>query len=194
MAFVRSPWLFLGSSLAVTGCLLLFAGMAELGPMPIPARAAAGRDISAARHRAAGTSWDAVIGARREPTEPYSGQGRGPDFLPSPLPQGLPVVVLEMARTQHQEAQDTEVRASSGSRDLRSAIAEMAEAQRARRWSGSCPCPIQGGAIRCPTRDGSDDRITSAMFDPGLAQAQSRPSDRRPCPVHPVNRAEIARN
>jgi len=174
----------IGSLFALAGALLLFAGLEVLVPKAMPARAAASRVVRPARDEA--DKANLVNAINQDAME-----GRELDPSPGPQLEGMPLVLAEMAKVQHRRAHDSEAFTSSRPGDLPAALAAMADAQRMRRWTGSCPCPLPGGAIRCPAGADSDHWIASAMFDPGLIEEASLPSDHRPYPVHDVNRVDM---
>ena len=174
-----------GSLLALAGALLLFAGLEVLVPKGIPARAAAARDVRAAGDDGADTA-NLVHAINQVATD-----GRELDAAPGPQLKGMPLVLVEMAKVQHRQGHDPEVFSSSRLGDLPAALAEMADAQRMHRWTGSYPYPLPDGAIRCPAGADSDDWMSSALFGPGFAEEASRPSDHRSCPVHDVNQVDI---
>jgi hypothetical protein len=173
-----------GSLLALAGALLLFADWEFLVPKAIPARAATARNVRPARDEADHVN---LVNAIKQ----VATEGRELDVSPGPDLEGMPLVLVVMANVQHRKAHDSEVFSSSRLGDLPTALADMADMQRMHRWTGSCPCPLQGGAIRCPASADSDDWIASAMFGPGLAEEASRPSGHSSCPMHDVNRIDI---
>jgi hypothetical protein len=144
--------------------------------------------------REPGTAPEA-IGAVPAPGAQDSGEGRRLDSLAaSPSPDWRSVVLAAMttAHFASREERESVGLASSPSNDLRADLAAMAKAQRTVRWTGSCPCPLQGGAIRCPANADSDDRIANAHFGPDFPPERSGSSEGYPCRMHRANRAEAA--